>query len=218
MILKQIYLAPDSLEFQSAENSDFQFETRHICNYIERRLAPERIVMEGFNRIVVVGQSSPGDMFVHSTQVLSVPVLINMDEWRSLAEARRPDYYASLLKTGFDRCATRYPIPVDKMTLWLAELKQDGYRNEWVFKKRTFARYGIRCVLECKLTMRAFTLTLRVSGRQGEIFCDTILTTKPDEIIFHHQFKDIKVENGEIVVTKRTNDGPLYRMPIPSIQ
>ena len=218
MNLKQIYLMPDWTEFQARENSDFQFQTRHICNYIERRLAPEKVVMDGFNRIVVVGQSAPGAMLVNSSHVLSVPVAINMDEWRSLDETGRPDYYATLLKAGFDRCATNYAIPVDKMTSWLAELKRDGYRNEWVFKTKSFSRLGIRCALECSLTMHLFTLTLRVSGGEREIFCDTILTTQPDEIIFQHQFKDIAVENGENVVTKRTTDAVLFRMPIPSIQ
>src|SRR5262245_32347733 len=216
MILKEIYLTPDTVEFQ-AENSDFQFETRHICNYLERRLAPEKVVIADFNRVVVVGQSVPKAMFVTSNHVLSVPVPIDMEKWRSLAEAQRPDFYAKLLKSGLDRCATRYSIPIDKLTQWLVELKQDGYRNEWVFKKRSFAKYGIKCALECKLTMHAFTLTLRVSGKQGEIFCDTILTTKPDEIIFAHQFKDIAVEKGAIVVTKRI-EGPLYKLPIPSIR
>jgi hypothetical protein len=218
MILKQIYLMPDWTEFQSHENSDFQFETRHICNYIERRLAPEKVVMDGFNRIVVVGQSAPGPMFVNSSHVLSVPVPINMDQWRPLVETERPNYYANLLKAGFDRCATQYNIPVDNMTRWLAELEREGYRNEWVYKIKKFPQFGIRCALECSLTIHAFILTLRVSDRHGEIFCDTILTTKPDEIIFHNQFKDIVVDRGAIVVTKRTTDGVLFRMPIPSIQ
>jgi len=218
MILKQIYLMPDWVEFQSHENSDFQFETRYICNYMERRLAPEKVVMDGFNRIVVTGQSAPGSMFVNTSQVLSVPVPISMDDWRSLSQADRPDYYANLLSIGLQRCSTRYPIPIAKMMQWLTELQQDGYRNEWVFKKRKFARYGISCALECKLTMHAFTLLLRVTDRQGDIFCDTILTTKPDELIFNYQFKDIQVEEGAVVITKRTNDGVLFRMPIPSPQ
>jgi hypothetical protein len=216
MILKQIYLAPDPVEFQE-DSSDFQFETRHICNYIERQLAPEKVVVDGFNRLYVVGQSAPGEMVVNSNHVLSIPVSIDMNEWRLLPEERRPHYYSDLLKTGFARAASQYPIPVEKLSQWLADLKESGYRNEWMFLKKTFKKYDLRCRLDCRLTIKAFTLRLQIWKDDVQVFSDTILTTKPDELIFHHQFKDIVIENNEIVVTKRTTDSVLFRMRILSV-
>ncbi|MGZ0077874.1 hypothetical protein [Methylomonas sp. YC3] len=41
-----------------------------------------------------------------------------------------------LLKEGLKKCAAKYEIPIDELLSWLEEMKQDGYRNELIFKKK----------------------------------------------------------------------------------
>lgn len=55
----------------------------------------------------------------------------------------------------------------------------------------------------CDLSMSKFILTLSVHKSDEIVFEKTILETKPDEIIFAHQFKDIEQSDGQLVVTNK---------------
>ena len=48
------------------------------------------------------------------------------------------------------------------------------------------------------------------------MFNKVILTTPPDEVAFHYKFKDIEIENGDVVVTRLSGDCDkvLFRVPI----
>jgi len=216
MVLKQIYLYPDLVEFNTRPDDliIIRDQTRSICNFLERQLAKRKFKTEGFKRICIIGYSNlQEEIYINSCQVLSVPILFNMDECRQTPQCKLDDYYAELLIVGLKRCATKYQIPLDDMLVWLDDLKQNGYINKWTFKEKTFRELGIKCRLQCMLTKEAFTLRLDINSKGSSLFDEVILTTAPDEIVFYHQFKDIMVKNDEVVVTDRLG-GVLFRISI----
>ncbi|MGZ0077873.1 hypothetical protein [Methylomonas sp. YC3] len=84
MILKNIFLYPDLVEFANREQDLLivKDQTRHLCNYLERRLAVLKFHADGFNRICVIGKSQPQEMHINSSSVLAVYIPFNMEEFR----------------------------------------------------------------------------------------------------------------------------------------
>jgi len=106
------------------------------------------------------------------------------------------------------------------MLHWLEELKKNGYRNKWLFKEKTFRQFGIKCRLDCELTLDVFTLRLHITKEDKVLFDKKILTTAPDEVAFHYKFKDIIIEGDHLVVTTRSNtedDRVRYKIPLSAL-
>jgi hypothetical protein len=166
----------------------------------------------------VIGQTKPQSACIASTATLAVHIPFDMDECRSVPRDELSNYYAALLKTGLEKCASEYRIPVDELLSWLQEMKQDGYRNEWTFKDKLFRSKGIRCRLTCGMDLDKFTLRLTIFNKDAPVLDTIILTTPPDEIAFHYKFKDVVIEGEHVVVTTRLHgesEKVLFRTLIP---
>lgn len=223
MILKQIYLYPDLVEFQgrSQDVAIVRDQTRHICNFLERQLATFKFNCEKFNKICIIGCSAPlRAMYLVSSNALAVPVVFDIDRCRAIPAHLLAAYYIDLLVIGLTRAASELAIPLDDLLRWLDAFKAGGYRNAWTFKDKNFRHAGIRCRLDCSMTLDAFTLKLHVS-KKGETICDrVILVTPPDEVAFHYRFKDVIIEDDKLMVTTKITVGDghiLYSVPLSEL-
>ncbi|GAA3764672.1 hypothetical protein [Flavobacterium ginsengiterrae] len=219
MILNNIFLYPDLVEFND-RNEDLSIvrnQTRHICNYLARNLQKLKFPVSGFNKICVIGMTNPKGTYLNSSSALSVGVIFDMNECRKIERKDLGDYYSNLLKTGLNNCAKNYKLPIEEMFLWLEELKKNNYKNEWIFKERTFKKYNIKCKLQCAIDLDRFTLSLVVFQKDEEVFNEIILETIPDEIVYHHRFKDIEMIGFVITVTTRFEDKPLFQLHLRSL-
>lgn len=217
MILNNIFLYPDLVEFND-RNEDLTIvrnQTRHICNYLARNLQKLKFQVNGFNRICIIGMNDPKGIYINSSSVLSVGVPFKMDECKEIKRKDLGDYYSSLIKIGLNDCAQVYKLPIEEMFFWLEELKKNNYKNEWIFKDKTFRKYNLKCQLKCAIDLDKFTLTLVVYRKNEEIFNEIILETLPDEIIYHYKFKDVNIIQDTITVTTRLNeDKVLFQLPL----
>jgi hypothetical protein len=210
MILKQIYLYPDLVEFNSRSEdvSVVRDQTRHICNYLERQLDSLKFDSGGFNKVCIVGYGNPSsEMYVASTKALAVPVAIDMDYCRSVSNDTLVSYYIELLTFGLKKASLEFNIPLGHFLQWLDDFKAVGYRNEWVFKDKKIRNLGIICRLNCVMTLEEFNLSLQVTNSSGVIYDRVILTTPPDEVAFHYRFKDVLVEGDNLVVVTKFDVG-----------
>ena len=206
MILKQIYLYPDLIEFSACPEDRLaaQDQTRHICNYLERNLSSLKFEANGFNKICFVGYSRPAiEMHINSSNALCVPIAFDMKSWRQMPREKMSDFFADMLRAGLQKCADNYEIPLENMLQWLSNLCEKNYRNEWDFREKSFRQEGIKCRLKCSLTLDAFALRLLVLRKEVVVFDKVILETVPDEVAYHYRFKDIVVERGKLVVTSK---------------
>jgi len=106
MILKQIYLYPDLVEFniRSKDASIIRDQTRHICNYLERQLLKLKFNSEDFNKICIIGYSTPkSEIYIASTRALAVPISFDIDHCRSLPTDSVANYYIDLLIAGLKK-------------------------------------------------------------------------------------------------------------------
>lgn len=204
MKLKDIYLYPDLVEFQSSSVLLLRDQTRFICNFVQHFLVGEGVETNGFNKICIVCKSIPSrECYINSSKALIVELQFDADEYCKIEEVNLPEYFIGLLRDGFTRCTKEYSLPIEKFNLAIESFRNNVYRNEWVHSEKNFKSAGLKCRLLCALTMTFFKLTLEVERAGMVIFSQDILRTIPDEIVYAHKFKDVNFSNDQLVVVDK---------------
>lgn len=212
MILKELYLYPDLVEYEQSTVNPFRDQSRSICNYLERHLKKIKFNANGFKRICFVGKRKPRyEVFVNSSNVLVVEIPFDEEEYKALKRNQLNAFFLELLIVGIERCRKHYDIPKGELLEWLDNFNKIGYVNRWIFKTKTIKELGAKCTLKCNLTLDAFYLNLDIVKGEKLIFSREILSTAPDEIVFVPMFKDVSLINGHIVVLDK------YKEPVYSI-
>lgn len=77
-------------------------------------------------------------------------------------------------------------------------IKMSGY------KKKKFKEHGIEVALNCFFTTLDFKLRMTVYDIKSktELVSDTVIRTLPNEVCFAHFYKDIIIENNELIITE----------------
>jgi len=217
MILRQFYLYPDMLKYSDTTRSTFDFQTRSLCNYLERKIKPLKFKTTGFKRICIILSNYPSaNCEVNSSNVLSVEVYFDINQYKTLNKEGLNDFFVPLLIKGLQKCKQEYDIPLKEILQYIEDFRNINYLNQWVYKKCQFKNYNIKCQLVCKLTIDYFHLVLEIEKFKKQIFKKEILKTLPDEIIFSHQFQDIKEENNHLIIFDR-NGGTLYKLDLDKL-
>lgn len=201
MLLKDISLYLNVDEYERIYRSDFQFRSRYLCNFVRRRITPLRFRAEGFGSIAVQGCREPKEGCPIEGEKVAVPkVKFDRQQYESLRPAECHEFFIGMLLQGLEKCAHRHRIPLLEMKAAIDEFRVGGYRNEWTFKKRIFRPVGLKASLNCSLDMEKFILTLEVERKGVVIYDAPILETKPDELIFASQFKDVVLDGQALAV------------------
>jgi hypothetical protein len=199
--LKNIYLYPDLVEFQSDAVRPFRDQTRYICNFLQRHLKSSDLEVNGFNKICIVCKSAPRDAcYVNSSNALIVEIPFCVDEYCSTAEENLPEYFIGLLNIGFEKGSKEFHLPIDDLNTAIQLFRNAAYENEWVYFEKYFKFIGLKCRLLCALRMSYFSLTFEATRGRELVFSQEILRTIPDEIVFMHRFKEVKFANGQLIV------------------
>lgn len=220
MLLKNIFLYPDLVEFKdrSEDLLLIRNQTRFIGNYLARHLAKLKFHAEGFNRVCIIGTSNPKDVYLNTSSALSIEIPFNINECLKLEKHNLADYYSNLYRIGLEECNKIYKLPLKELFLWLDEMKKNNYKNEWTFKQKTFKKFELKCKLDCAIDLDKFTLRLIVLKKGKEIFNQIILETPPDEIVYHHKFKDVEIIDDKLTITTRLyGDKNLFQLPLYSL-
>lgn len=145
---------------------------------------------------------------------LNVYIPFKQSYYDGLSTDRLPDYFIGLYQEGIIKAKETHDVPLEFLFNTLAEFKENGYKNEWVFKSKTFKEIGIKAVLNCKLTTDNFSLTLDLFKGKENVFSSEILNTLPDEIMYHYKFHDLIFEQNKIIVTSWYDNPPLYELDL----
>lgn len=217
MILKSLYLYLNLLEYPRELTTPFGFQTRFVCNAVQRILRKERFHAQGFGRICVQGREHPRDGCTIASENAAVPeVKFDRERYESLAQGEHAEFFLHMLEEGILKCARYHVIPLKLLLSSMEEFRGGGYINEWVHKSRQFRNVALQARLKCEMTIDEFTLSLLVS-RGGETLLDeAIMRTKPDEIIFAHQFKDVKCTGERLVVIDKW-DREIYSVSLDDL-
>lgn len=207
MILKEIYLYPDLVDYAGSIVHPFRDQSRSICNYLERRLKRIKFDAEGFKRICFVGKKEPNSgCFVNSSKVLIVEISFDENQYTSLKKDQLNTFFSQMLVTGIEKCQKQYEISGNELLKGLENFRENGCVNRWTFKTKTFKDIGIKCALKCELTIDAFHLSLVITKGKEVLLTREILKTEPDEIVFVPMFKDVKLVGDRLVVMDKFGD------------
>jgi hypothetical protein len=226
MILRSIFLKIGDEEEQSLpEGLSYTFlnRSRFVCNYIEREvLSKIRFKTKDFGRIVIaLGpqiQKTGKEVFINSEQIAVLEIPFNRKEYASKSGKGLALYFIDKLKEGLDKCAKSVKIPKKEIFKGLDAFTTEGFKNEWVFKKRVFRKEGLQAFLECELTQNDFILRLKVFRTSKLVFDKVIYKTFPYQVAMSYPFRDMAIEGHYLVVTNRLKgEKPLHRVLISKL-
>lgn len=121
-----------------------------------------------------------------------------------------------MLVDGLERCARSHKIPLVELLGAVDEFRRGGYRNEWTHQRKILRPVGLHASLQCRLDSERFVLTLRLENKGATVFEQDILETKPDELIFAHRFKEVVLEECDIVVKDKFGK-PTFAVSVSSL-
>jgi hypothetical protein len=203
-LVLSLYGHPDDLAIP------FSFETRSLCNFVQRHARTLKIETVGFNQIVVhddpfsVGE--PRTKLV-AEKSLSVPFRFDAGRYLRTDQQRKQEYFVEILRQGLLSANDFHRLPLEGLLQRVDDYVHTGYQNQWVHATKRIGAKGEIAELCCNLSMDNFTLTLRVHRKGAESMTLPVLVTKPDEICYHYQFKDLVLVEGDLVVTTRVPAG-----------
>jgi hypothetical protein len=215
MILKSLYLHIGVLGLPADYTYSFKKRSRFICNWLEREvLKPLKQQCNGFHRIVVMLCSAPNpSVYVNTSKVACVEIPFDRHRIDASTGIAFTELQIAMLKSGIEKCADTATIPKSELLRGLEVFVEQGMKNEWLHKKRTFKQQNLTAALSCKMTQEVFSLRLSVLHHKTTVFDGVILETETDEIVFNHKFKDITIDNDNLVVTARIGP-PLWTKPL----
>lgn len=214
MILKDIRLYLDVEGFDKTLCSEFLFNSCYVSNYLSRHIREMQWVSESYKGILI--KCAPRDDILPHLSLqrnLIVPVEFDLEKYNRLGGVDLHEFYLSLFCEGFRRAALHFQIPFSELLSLIERFRNGGYKNEWIFKRKKFGNLHLQCSLICEINRENFSLFLCVEGKGGIILREKILETKPDEIIFSHKFKDLKLRDGKIVVLDAFEHS-IFELPI----
>lgn len=215
MKLRYINIGLDYDTFVKKDNKlryQFQLHTRYISNYFSKLIRKYKIETEGEYDMISISlleadQIKPS--IIKSNGVLAVYLTFDEYKYKEAVKTDDPSYYLELFEEGFKKAAEFRNIQINLLLSLIKDFKNGGYKNEWTHKKKRFIETDIEVILKCEFTSNYFQLLAIVN----EISTKKILTkgiaikTEPDEVLFDKMFKDILVEDNQIIITN-ASDSP----------
>jgi hypothetical protein len=185
----------------------FGFQTRALCNFVQRYARTLAIETRGFNQIVIhddpSGPAEPRPRVVPEKS-LSVPFRFEPTRYGVTTPGdEKQRYFIEVLRRGLEDADVFAPAQLAALHERIDAFAAGGFLNRWTHASKSFRHRGITVSLECELTLHEFQLTLEVHGKSIPPTSRVVLTTKPDEICFHHKFKDVRLDGDDIVITSR---------------
>ncbi len=200
MVFSQIFLYPDLVTFPQEFTSSFRDRTRYVCNFIGREISAAKFQTPGFKRLCIVGSQNPSPACFQIDSALSVEIGLDREEYDRLSKEELPEYFLALLNAGFEKTSRQFALPLEQIDQAISKFRALNYKNAWTHVEKTFRMERLKCKLSCELTMDRFSLTLNVNKNGSTILHQEVLTTPPDEVSFHHRFKELKFVDGKVVV------------------
>ena len=114
----------------------------------------------------------------------------------------RYEFFLSYLERGYKEVLKNVIIPVDQLLDLHDQFRQNGYRNEWLFKKKMIREYGLYVFLKCYFTTFDFHLEIEAYDlkRTRLIAKGVIFRSFPHELCFDKDFRSIRLDGSKLQV------------------
>lgn len=183
----------------------FNLHSRFVSNFLSVQIRKLKFKTDGSFNIIGV---SPSLNIRHVCRIvgddaLQARVTFNKESYDQMEDTKQYEYYLRLLEDGYKICSQYKEIPMQYLLDLHQRFRENGYKNEWLHKKKKFKEQGIEVKLECSFTSIDFKLQITVNNiiDKEQLITGTIIRTLPDEVYFEKEFKDILIEKKNLIVT-----------------
>lgn len=184
----------------------FNYNTWFISNYLSLRVRKLHIPSDGiFNMFYCSITKDVDSVKVESPSALNVRLHVEekeIEKYLSFSEeAVRYEYYLSLLERGYRLASTFRDIPINAFLELHRDFRNDGYKNERMFKKMQLRDYGIKVELHHVLSSYSYNLFLSVYDLCGNLIGrNSIYETYPDDIFFNKTVRHILIKDSKLII------------------
>ncbi|GAB2880020.1 hypothetical protein GCM10027046_05050 [Uliginosibacterium flavum] len=215
--LRKFALNLDRYDWPNEFGYDLYLRSRALCNFVERELIKTEVFFDSSKLVLNGAKTDRFDFKVNSFGVACLRAPFDEISYRAKTEAI--DVFA-FMRTFIRTCISG--ISAEKsynLTPVLDAVDKffDGHCvNEWLYQSKTIIRKKLVAKLICRISQHHFTLTL-ATERDGQAEHSTlILSTDPDPLAYHYEFKDMKLHDNKLIITNRKN-GILCEIPVTSL-
>lgn len=184
---------------------EFDLHTKFISNYLSKRIRKFRFETDGtFNMVFVnVTPGKPKECAIVPIDVLEAEVAFDQERYERIKRTTDGEYYLEMFEEGFRKAAKCKEIPLQTLLDLIDEFQTNGCKNEWLHKRKRFKEADIEVALNCYFTTWDFTLIVTINriSTKEELCSGLLLRTDPDEICFDKEFKDILIDEENIIIT-----------------
>jgi hypothetical protein len=218
MNLNYIHIGLDYYHYIEKNNKlryEFQQYTSFICDYFSDSIRKLKFKTDGtFNSISI--QLSEKDLKESSIifdNVLNVELPFDQDRYENSKGSSDFSYYLEMLEKGFHKASEFKDIPLQDLLQIIEKFKYGGCKNEWIHKKKRFKEEDLEVVLKCSYTTHYFQLWLCVDriSTKNNLVNGVVLQTEVGVFIHQGMYKDIIINNNQIVITDKT-DSPRIKI------
>lgn len=208
------YLAIDVYEkgwdsdYPNCSSQLWCFNTRFISNYLSKNVRKFKIDVPDFNLILIILKKDPTKLYEFGKRYpsdLFLYIPFSQEDMDNLLSVRdfnaRMEIYLSLFERGWKMLNNHFDIQLDKLLSLTQDFRANGYRNEWLFKKKIIPEYDIYVFFKCYFTSFDFRLRLEVYDKKKTtlITSGEVYKTVPGEYAYEKDFnKGIEIDGSKM--------------------
>ena len=194
-------------EYTKDQDYCWDFNTNFISDYLSRKVRKLKIDVPEFNMLNITVCKRPKmkhDLyaFLKSLNVYLPFSQGDMDNLTRITNfTERIEAYLSIYEKGYYLANEYCDIPVGILLGLHQQFREEGYRHEWLFKKKIIKEYGIYVFFKCYFTSIDFRLELEVYNQKPTILLTkgVVLQKLPDWICFGKDFnKGIQIDGNKM--------------------
>lgn len=203
MILENIYVYPDLVEFDQFEYLDeFRYSSRFVCNYLQRGLKEIKFEAEGFNQIGIIGTKEPKQVYVDTSKNLVITFCFEEKDYLTRRFDLLPEYFCELIFAGVTSASHFCDLPIEYIKSSLEEFADDNYINEWVVGAKMYNNFHFKFL--GSMDMSSFRLVFSAFRTDEKFYSEVVLETKPDEIFFEKELGKVLLDKNKIVLKDKS--------------
>ncbi|MES2654296.1 MAG: hypothetical protein V4620_01845 [Bacteroidota bacterium] len=189
-------------ELRLAFNSDARF----ISHYLSKQVRKIKYSTNGsFNMVSV----SPSKDILYKHRIvgenaLQIRIPFETVLYKNMLSKERFNYYLKLLEEGYQLGNKYKTLPIDELVNLNNNLKNNGFINKWLHKRKIFKEYNLCVSLTAEFSAVDFQLHIQVETikEKSNLVSGLIFKTAPYEAAFSPLFKDLVIENENLIITE----------------
>ena len=185
----------------------FNSRARFIDNFLSKIVRKDKIPSEKFKMISinpVIGRETCVKLLDFS-QVFKVFLRVEkkeLDDFILMDNMQKYEYFLRLHERGYRETNKYFDIGIEKLLSYNDILRQNGFKNEWMFKKKAIKEFGIHIFLDSSFTSFDFNMYLSVYDikKTKLIARKSIFHTHPDEFFYQKDLRKVVFDDEKMQI------------------